>query len=69
MKIVFIFKDGLTYTPEPYDSFSLKGEGDFLQRLEQGKETNAPIKFSDHEGNTVHRSYNDLHSIQIIMNQ
>lgn len=69
MKLVFIFKDGLTYTPEPMKSFALDGHGDFIERLEQGKENNAQIKFTDHDGNSIQRTYNDLKSVNILMEE
>lgn len=67
MKLVFVFKDGLTYTQDYGSPLSIQGEGDFLDRLHQGKTNNTTLTLSDKEGNTVQKRYSDLESVNIIM--
>lgn len=69
MKLVFIFNDGLTYTQDHDAPLSLAGEGDFIDRLHQGKVNNAQITFTDKNGTTIQRRYNDLHSVNIVMSE
>ena len=69
MKLVFKFKDGLTYKTNHDAPFSIAGEGDLIERFYQGKKNNSTLTLTDKNGMTIEKRFSELHSFSIVMEE
>ncbi|AND39537.1 hypothetical protein [Cytobacillus oceanisediminis] len=66
MKLITKFKDGATVTLDGWNVDS-SHKGDLLQYIKDSKKKNVPILVTDDKGEQYERTWDDVYSIEIIL--